>query len=217
LEIKGLVKDKISQYLSNEITKEDVYSWVKEVIHEMLKGGIFKVRNLEVWSMITELAGIADIDDVYCDELMHRFSKILSGNESTSFSFFIQIPEKHVTNNLTNTKDILLNYSKGEKLSRSDISTLKLITNKMFTTPNTLNEVLEIQILDLLRLGYDFYPDEEEINFGLKHTVFISDDTSQETGYLAKIITLLECYEGQKGFSVHIAFNNGVGTVSIQA
>ncbi|MEI6101131.1 MAG: hypothetical protein WCP73_04760 [Eubacteriales bacterium] len=217
MEIKNVIKVKISQYLSNELSKEDIYNWALGEMYKMLQGGIFEIRNVEVWGIITGLVEIKDIDDIYCDELIHQFNRILMGNENSSFSFFIRIPEKFVMNNLSQIKSILLKYSAKEQLSRTDILTLKLITDKTFNTPSTLNEVLELQILDLLKLGYDFHTNEGIINFDLKHTVFISEDTSIELDYLTKIIALLECYEGKKGFSVHTTFNDGIGNISIQA
>lgn len=94
-----------------------------------------------------------------------------------------------------------------------------LIINKIFNYPKTLNEVLELQIIDLLKAGYDFCADEESITFDLKHTVFVNEgeDKSIELKYLAKIITLLDCYDGEKGFSVHITFHDGIGNISILA
>lgn len=214
--MKNLIKTKLLQYLSNEISKEVLYKWALEVLHKMLKGDIFSIENLETWGIITGLVEINDIDDLYCDELVHRFKKILSGSENASFTFFIQIPQKFVVNHLSQTKRILLKYSKEKHLSREEILELKLITDKKIDTPSTLNEVLELQILDLLKLGYDFYVDEDIINFNLKNTVFISEDISLEEDFLARIIALLECYDGDKGFCVHITFNSGIGNISTQ-
>lgn len=216
MEIKSLIKTKISQYLSKEISKEDVYSWALDVMYKMLEGGILEIGNIEAWGIITGITEINDIDDVYCDEVIHRFDRILSGNENGLFNFIIKIPEKFVINNLSQTKNILIRYSTEKQLSRSDILALESITSKNFNIPSTLNEILENQIIELLNLGYTFYPNEERICFDLKHTVFVDEYTFVELDYLKKIIRLLECYDGTKEFSVHITFNNGVGNVSLQ-
>ena len=49
-------------------------------------------------------------------------------------------------------------------------------------------------------------------------TVFIDENASLllEKDLLEKIITLLECYNGEKSFYIHTTFNDGVGSISIQ-
>ena len=160
-----------------------------------------------------------DIDDLYCDELVQRFSEILSGDRCASFTFAIQIPTKFVVNNMSETKMILQKYLVKKHLSKAEILELISITQSTTNTFNTLNEMLQLQITDLLRLGYDFYAEENCINFNLKSTIFISEDISMslEDVFLTKIITLLECYEGEKSFYVHTSFINGVGNIAIQA
>lgn len=219
MEVKDLVRNKLTQYLAKDISKEDLYKWSIDILHKMLKGDIFDIRYLEIWGMITELTEINDIDDFYCDELIYRFSKILSGEKSASFAFAIQIPKKSVVNNLSQIKEILQKYSVEKQLLKSEILELKFATQKTIDTVNTLNEILELQIIDLLKLGYEFCVDESRVDFNLKKTVFISEDMSMslEEDFLAKIITLLECYDGKKCFYVYTSFKDGVGNISIQA
>lgn len=207
----------VSQYLSNEIVKEDIQKWAEDMMYKMLQGEIVKLDNVQVWGMLTELSGINDMDSVYVDEVILKINQILLGNISNSYSFFIQIPKRLIVNNLPTIKDSLLKYQAQKELLSADVSMLKQLTDKTSNnTIRTLNDMIEIQILDLLKQGYDFYPEEACINFDLKHTVFISEETSLEIGYLLKIIALLDCYDGSKGFNVHIIFNEGMGNISIQ-
>lgn len=83
---------------------------------------------------------------------------------------------------------------------------------------DTLNGLLKLQIIDLINLGYEFNDDENCVEFGLKSTVFISEDASMslEDELLLKIIILLECYNGKRCFYVHVTYNNGIGSISIQ-
>ena len=108
-----------------------------------------------------------------------------------------------------------MKYSVEKRLTKSDIVELNLVNNKRINIPGTLNEVLEIQIVELLKLGFDFFTDENSIAFNIKHTIFVSEDISLEEEFLSKIITLLECYEGKKGFSIHITFDSGNGSISL--
>lgn len=216
--MKDLVKSQLLKYLSGEISKEHLCKWAVDILHDMLKGDIFDIGYLEIWGIITGLAEMSDIDDLCCNKLAHQFVQILTGEECASFTIAIQIPQKFVVNNLLQTKNILLKYSGEKQLSKTEVAALEFITQKEMGAINTLNEILEMQIRDLLKLGYEFYSDEGRIEFNLKSTVFISEDMSMtlENDLLAKIIALLECYDGKRCFYVYAGFNNGVVNISIQ-
>ena len=218
MEIKDLIKSKLLQYLSQEISKDDLYNWALNTLHIMLKGSIFDVECLEVWGIITKLADVNDSDDLYCHELATQFYNILLGNESATFSFAVQIPPKFAANNLSQTKKILQKYFAEKHLSPDEILELKLVAAKRNNTFRTLNEMLKLQILNLLTLGYDFEVSKNGMEFNLKSTIFISEDLalSLENDFLVKVLDLLECYDGKKSFYVHISFNNGTGNISLQ-
>ncbi len=218
MELNVMIENKFLQYLCNEISKENLRKWAIDVLHSMLKGDIFKITYLEIWGMISELTAIDDMDDFYCDELVRRFNRILSGKENASFTFAFQIPKKFVINDLLQIEDIFNKYLKGKQLSETEISELKRIVQKSQNEFNTLNELLKLQIIDLINLGYEFSDDENRIEFNLKSTVFISEEKSisLKNDFIAKIIMLLECYNGRRCFYIHITFNNGIRNISIQ-
>ena len=125
MELNVMIENKFLQYLCNEISKENLRKWAIDVLHSMLKGDIFKITYLEIWGMISELTAIDDMDDFYCDELVRRFNRILSGKENASFTFAFQIPKKFVINDLLQIEDIFNKYLKGKQLSETEISELK--------------------------------------------------------------------------------------------
>lgn len=53
IEIKDLTKNKLTQYLSKKISKDELYKWSVEILHKMLKGEIFSIKYLEIWGIIT--------------------------------------------------------------------------------------------------------------------------------------------------------------------
>ena len=216
--MKNLVKLQLSRYLSKELSKEMLYQWAVDLLHEMLKCDIFKINYLEIWGIVTGLAEIDGMDDYYCDEMVQRFLRILSGDENASFTFAMKIPEKFVVSNLSEVEKILKKISMGERLSLDEVEDLKLIMNKKLHTYHTLNELLEVQIIDILKWGYGLCNDKSSLQFEPKSMVFINEDeaVSLETRFLSTLITLLECYEGGRSFFVHINFDNGVSNISIQ-
>ena len=54
MDIKKMVIDKLAQYLSNEIKREELYNYVIDLLHEMLTGDIFYLKNIEIWGILTE-------------------------------------------------------------------------------------------------------------------------------------------------------------------
>jgi len=217
MEVKSLIKKQLLQYLLNEISKEELCKWAIDRIHKMLEGDIFKLSCLEVWSIMTEIAGMNDSDDFYCRELAHRYVEVLSGNRDDSFLFTIKIPAKYVVNNLPGLKEVIKKYLVEKRLSQSEMDELRFIAQKEMNEADTLNEILENQIVNLLRLGYELPDDESSMDYDLKSTVFISEEMSAclEDELLEKIIRLLECYEGNRCFFIHISFRNGDGNLSV--
>lgn len=219
MKMHSMIKDKLLQYLSNEIPKEDLYRWATDILHNMLKGKVYEIEYLEIWGIITELTKIDDMDDFSCGELVRWLNRILSGDECASFTFAFRVLEKFVLKDLSQIEVILRKYLREKHLTESEILELKLVADKRSNRFNTLNELLESQIIDLINLGYEFGDDENCVEFGLKSTVFISEDVSEtlENELLLKIIMLLECYNGKRCFYVHVTFHDGTGNISIQA
>lgn len=216
MEIKDLLKVQLLKYLSKELSRELLYKWALDLLHNMLKGDIFKIQYLEIWGIITGLVEIEDVDDFLCEELIKHYLNILSGNENASFTFAMKIPKKFVVYDLSALKNILKRFTEDKHLLNSEIEELKLINEKKANRFDTLNDILEAQIVSILKLGYELEEDENIFKFCPKSTVFISEDMSLENSFLLKLITLLECYEGDRSFFVHISFVNGNSNISIQ-
>lgn len=82
---------------------------------------------------------------------------------------------------------------------------------------HTLNDLLEAQITDLLRLGYLFSDETSSRDFECKSSVFISKEEEDmlEERFLSKIMTLLGCYHGKESFFIQIVYQEGIGHISI--
>lgn len=216
--MKNTIKLQLSRYVSKELSREMLYKWAIDLLHEMLKGNIFKINYLEIYGIVTGLVEIDDMDNIDCDEMVNRFLRVLSGEENASFTFAMKIPEKYIVNNLSEVGKILAKYSVGEHLSSDEVKDLKLIMNKKSYKVQTLNELLEVQIIDTLHWGYGLCNDDSSNLFEPKSTVFVNEDeeVTLEKEFLSTLAALLECYEGKRGFFVHIRFDNGVGNISVQ-
>lgn len=216
MEAVELLKTKLTQYVSNNLSKKEITEWIREEMYKMLRGDILRISNTVIWGMLTELEEIDCIDDASGLKLASQIAKVLSGDANYSFCFFMQISKEFVKNNLGETKEILIKYQKRNQLSKAEINELELLTHRIFIPPDTINAVLETQIIDLLKLGYNFIPEDGKVFFDLGHMVYVNEDSIFETDYLSKIITMLECYDGCRAFSIHITFNKGISNVSIQ-
>lgn len=219
MEVKKSIEIVLLQFLSGEISKEALYSWAINILHKMLKGDIFEIKYLEIWGIITKLAEVSesDIDDYYCTESVHNILNVLSGEECDVFSFIMQIPQKYAVDNLSGLDKLINKYYSDKQLSVEEIQNLKLLSQKKIGTCSTLNSLLESQIIEILKLGYTFF-DENNLEFDLKSTIFMSEDAVKnfEERVIIKVIDLYKCYKGEKSFFVSILYNNGIGNISIQ-
>lgn len=211
--MKDTINVKLSQYLVNEITQEQLNKWAIDMLHQMLKGDVFQLSILEVWGIITELAGAGDLEKELCDNLVQQFSDILSGKIQAAFSVAVQIPNRLVMKDLVHVKDILQKYMQKKTLSKIEIQKLKLVVKEKVCPVNTLSQMLKEQIIGLLKLGYDFDLEDSDMIFDLKSTLFIHYDIERalESELLSKIIQLLDCYNGEKCFFVNIRYEKGEG------
>ena len=129
--LKDIINVKLSQYLVNEITQEQLNKWAIDMLHQMLKGDVFQLSILEVWGIITELAGAGDLEKELCD--------ILSGKIQAAFSVAVQIPNRLVMKDLVHVKDILQKYMQKKTLSKIEIQKLKLVVKEKVCSVNTLS------------------------------------------------------------------------------
>ena len=218
MEVKKLIETKLLQYLSGDISKEALYKWSIEILHKLLKGSIFEVKYLAVWGIITKLVEVSenDVDDLYCDELARSIIKILSGNENAIYSFAMQIPQKYVVNNLPDLGTLINKYYLEKHLSADESQRLKQLILKRVNTCDTLNDILETQIIDILKLGYRFY-DNNNFEFNLRSTVFLDENKTVviEEKMISKVAELYRCYKGESSFFVTVLYSNGNENISI--
>lgn len=219
MEVKMSIEYMLTQFLSGEISKEAIYNWAVDKLHKMLQGDILEIKNLEVWGIITSIAEVSesDMDDRYCTEAVQNILKVLSGKECDAFSFVMQIPKKYVTDNLLGFDKVISKCYMKEQLSEEEIQIVKLISQKKTRKYSTLNNLIETQIIEILKLGYSF-SDDINLEFDLKSTIFISEDAAKkfEECMISKLNDLYKCYKGERSFIVSILYNNGIGNISIQ-
>lgn len=211
-----MVIDKLAQYLSNEIKREELYKYVIDILHKMLKGDIFYLKNIEIWGILTEIAEIDDADDHYCYCITEKCYKILTGLESNTFIFAMCIPPNYRGDRFAGLKEILLEYAVKRNFSSKAFRKLNAIMKNQTKVIDTVNDFLEAQIIDLLKLGYMFCEDSNK-NFSLKSSIFVSDEEAEmlEESVLNKIIMLLECYSGKKNFFVQVVYKEGSSNISV--
>lgn len=217
MDYKCMIIHKLTQYLSREIQREELCEYATDMIHKMLRGDIFILKNLEIWGILTEISGIDDADDFYCDDTVKHCYEVLKGIKNTTFTFAMHIPKEYTGDSFPEIEEMLVEYKKGKDFSTDAMLKLKAIMERKVDIVTTLNDMIESQIIDLLKLGYTFYDEEGNNAFLIKSTVFISDEKAMlsEEKLLDKIFTLLECYRGKRSFFVQIIYREGRGNVSI--
>lgn len=215
--VKKVIKTKLLQYLEREISKEELCDWSVEMMHYILKGDILEIKWLEVWGILTGLAEVEDYSDRECTDLVGKYNRILSGDEAETFSFAMRIPEWFVEGCLSKVGIVLQKHLDGERQEREDISELEEFLRKRIQV-RTIHDLLELEVIDLLNLGFDVYAEENGIACCVKSTLFISEEMSKtlERNLVDRIFSVLECWNGKKSFFVHVRFHDGAGEISIQ-
>lgn len=218
--IKESIQYQLSQYFSKSISKEALYHWAVDKLHEADEAPL-KIEHLEIMEILMDFAGIDDADDSYCDELADRDIKILSGEECGAFAFMMRIPELSAGNELLQIKDILQKYLVKKQMSKSEMLVLEEFVQKESHTFDTVKDMMESQIIELLKLGYEFYAEDGIVEFDVKSILFPCENMDEssralEDSLLKRVIALIECYEGKRYFFVHVSFRNGIGNISLQ-
>lgn len=91
------IKTKIEQYRLNKISKYELSTWAKTLMHQMLSGEILDLEKIAFWQFITILTEIdsVDVDEKYANADIMKIINVLDGNENLSYSFRMKIPKIH--------------------------------------------------------------------------------------------------------------------------
>lgn len=156
MDTKNRIIQKLNQYLLKEIQREELYKYATDMIHKMLQGDILYLKNLEIWGILTKIAEIDDADDLYCESVTKQCYEILTGMQNGTFAFAMHIPTNMIGDSFSGLEEILVKYNEERIFSKDGIEKLNTITQKQVHAISTVNEFLEAQIIDLLKLGYMF-------------------------------------------------------------
>ena len=93
MDAKSMIINKLAQYLSKKIQREELYEYAIDMIHKLLKGDIVQLENLEIWEVLTKISEMEDADDCYCVSMAKQYYEVLTGEKNSTFTFAMHIPE----------------------------------------------------------------------------------------------------------------------------
>lgn len=202
------IKEIVLLYLSNKVTRQELCEWAVSALHKILID-IIRLDYLKMLPIVEELSEMEDMNDAECESLARRIYSILSGRENASYTFAMKIPDEFITDNLFEFGNILEKYLKQRNLVHDELEIIRKESKKRIDYVNTIGDLLELQIIGLLNLGYNLENEDVGMNFELKSTVCISEDMEDnlEEDVLDKVISLVECYNGKKSVYVQVWFH----------
>lgn len=228
-----IVNKKIKQYFDKEVTKNELIEWAQNSFHELLLSGeILEIEKLVVFRFLTRLADSScscepfDDNNTICERTINEIWDILNGKINKVYSFHMKIPLKYIKNNVSKVfkiYEILLKYKEQRTLPKSKLVELEFFyDNTTFNIANRVDELLEVQMSNLLHLGYivdyDDSNNPSELVFRSRSSVFMHTtdlNAMNEDEYLSRIFQYLSCCMGDSYFCVRIEFEGGLYNVSL--
>ena len=208
----AIVKEKVQQYLTNEVGKNEISEWAHNVMGAMLKGEVFETGKIVNWEFITLLTQANDCCGSCIDDEIRTVERVLSGKENSRYTFCMKIPEKFQRPSTLNIRNLLTKRAGNGRLTTSEIAEIEVFSNhRSFSGAKTVTviDLLEMQIACLLSSFYKFHVQDSEMVFDLKHTIFLSESEESEDACLSKLLRLLGYCTGEEFLSICIVYNQG--------
>ncbi len=226
-----ILKDKLQQYYAGDLELSALGSWAASEYYDILRGGYVMLEKIAVYKFLKILSEINTVPDDIRDEFpcsaedIRHIYEILCGDENEVHTIRVKIPRKvyeiygdnpHLSladrDEKVEIKKILTRLSQNKTLSDGEIDVLKSMLNKPLSAPQTLLDLLEIQLKPLLeRILHILHFDSDRSAFGL----YVDRDEFSDTRAIADAEKLLACYIGEKSFNVCVVYQSGIPNISM--
>jgi len=211
----SIIKTKVRNYISGEISKKELSVWAYKAKKFLLTyDNVYNLNNAPLQEIIITLTQVDG-----CDPCMHediiRIQKILDGKEDAYYVFHIMIATEFQENAVQEIRGHFKKYKERGHLSTTQIEEIILFLNKERQQVSSIIDLLNFQIAALLSTGYFFRPDDEELLFGFHSTIYVQKHEEHEDKYLDKLLHLLDCACGLEPICVLINYQKGVPNIAL--
>lgn len=224
------LRGKVSGYCSHKLLKQELGKWALEAYYDLLRGGYLETEKVALYPFLKTLSQIhipcLEKDDIYPSKEtdIYEIIKILSGEKPFSFCLKAGIPiqaEKLFADakalNWEQRKIFHIVYDRLKTSSdiNKSLAAFSIPSNysNCAQSPNTILEILEAKIFDLIQSFHNIHSFNNSLNAEL--CLYGYSNESNANLSVIKLLEYLECYLGYRNFLILVSFFDGIPTVSL--
>lgn len=211
----SIVKSKVNNYLSGDISKKELSVWAYKAKHTLLTyENVYELSNAPLQEIIIPLTQVDGLDPCKHEDIV-RILNILDGREDVFYTYHLMIKSEFQEEAIQRVREHFKKYKERSHLSTTEIEEIRVFVEKERQNPRSIIDLLSFQIAALLSTGYFFRPVDEELLFGFHSAVYVQQEDEREDRYLDKLLHLLDCACGFEPVCVFINYHKGVPDISL--
>lgn len=219
------LRNRIDSYFSGTLSKNELGEWAQKAYYDLLTGGYIETDKIVQYPFIKTLSCIHvisnDIEDTYpCSENdVKEIQSIVCGDKAFDFQIGLSIPLKvynmfaerphfntEKREKFCKLKDIVLDYRQHNFVDSNALSQILHLCSIANLEPTTILDILEEHIVKLCTSTFDINSSE------LKQKTIskIYPQKAERDNSVEKLIDYLDCYIGNREFSVLVSYRKGI-------
>lgn len=221
-----ILKNKIEEYNTGLIDKNELGKWAKQEYYNLLCGDFIIVSKLEAFKFVKTISNINievnDMLDEYptTEEEFLFINQVLSGEKNINYTGEVRI-HKNVYKRFfleerlvqyTRIKNIIGEYMKNKLISEENKIFLNSIILSTIISNNTLIDILECQTFTLIE---KIFFEKEEFLYRKGFSFYVKRSEYSQDNVCDRIIKLLDCLLGNSIIGINILFEKGESETSI--
>jgi len=213
-------RNQMNSYFEKRITKIELGEWANKEYYHILTGDYLIIDKLVCYSYLKKVANfhteIDDMADIYpsSEQEIYDIKQIINGVESDNFfgivvimdKFFEQYSSRKIKDFLM-IKEIVLKVKNNLELSESEKNKVKKFVNSKIAKEETLIDLVEFNIISLLRRSkiIDFFDIEPNNDFKL----YVDNRKTKNPFFYSELIGMLDIILGKSALQIGVRFQNG--------
>lgn len=225
------LREKLDDYFSGKISKENLGKWAEKAYYDLLKGGYVESEKIVIYPFLRMISTFHleenDRDDIYpcSEESVKKIQNILLGKINYNFDIEMSIPiqvytmfkersyfDKERRDKFFELKNIITSDYKQESKINGDIAKHLESIMCLNYAKGTIQGLLEEHIFLCLKNLFKNYLLEEEQN----HFKLYAQKSKQNL-IIERLLSYLDSYIGNKNFYIFVTFKEGISNIFLSA
>jgi hypothetical protein len=197
--LKSELVSQISQYVKNELSRDDLCLWAKKIKSELLKeDNLVVIDNSVLYPIILELSISLDDMESCGVESIKRFLRVLEGKEKYQYFWFMKLPKKASDSLIQIIK--VLDFFDGKGIMEDEqIRILESLKEKRGSlNENTFYDILLDNIVNMISI----LPLKKGLDLNV-NSCYFDAETIDIHQVITKIRDYIKCFSGEKEFTIN--------------